>query len=190
VEASFGRTRDIRWGPRTLDLDLCLFGNEIIDSPELVVPHPAMWYRHFVMTPAAEIAPHLDHPILHQTVIELHQQLRVRPLEILARCGGLKCRDSKLSAWIDRLMPSPVVRWHVGEISNQAELREHPQPIFAEVVLEELLETDKSRNTEAQPPRSQPLNELARTIRLCVTDADDDDRMVERLQEIVAAVGG
>lgn len=190
VEASFGRTRNIRWGPRTLDLDLCLFGDEIIDRPELVVPHPAMWYRHFVMTPAAEVSPHLLHPILQQSVLELHQQLCVQPLEILVRRYGLNGRDSKLAEWITRLVPSPVVRWHVGEITRRTEPGEHPQQIFAEVVLDGLVEADKSQSGETQRSRSQPQNELTRTIRMRVADAEDDVHVLERLQEIVAAVGG
>jgi 2-amino-4-hydroxy-6-hydroxymethyldihydropteridine diphosphokinase len=56
VEHKLGRTRDIRWGPRTIDLDLLLFGDLMIDTPELLVPHPRMKERAFVLIPLLEIA--------------------------------------------------------------------------------------------------------------------------------------
>ena len=55
IEDRYGRERRVRFGPRTLDLDLLLFRNEIIDEPGLIVPHPRMWQREFVMQPLAEI---------------------------------------------------------------------------------------------------------------------------------------
>jgi 2-amino-4-hydroxy-6-hydroxymethyldihydropteridine diphosphokinase len=59
IEAAAGRARPYRNAPRTLDLDLLLFGSERIDSPKLLVPHPRMYERAFVLIPLAEIAPHL-----------------------------------------------------------------------------------------------------------------------------------
>src|SRR5262245_21273994 len=49
IERDFGRIRGTHWGPRTLDLDLLFYGSEIIDLPRLVVPHPAVWHRRFVL---------------------------------------------------------------------------------------------------------------------------------------------
>lgn len=57
VEGGFGRVRSVRWGERTLDLDLLLFDDLVFDSPELTVPHPRMTGRRFVLEPLAEIAP-------------------------------------------------------------------------------------------------------------------------------------
>ena len=64
IEHDFGRIRslDDRWGPRTLDLDLLLFGDAVIDEPGLQVPHPHLHERAFVMLPLAEIAPELAIP--------------------------------------------------------------------------------------------------------------------------------
>lgn len=59
LEQAKGRKRPYRNAPRTLDLDILLFGSGQIDSPALVVPHPRMWQRAFVLRPLAEIAPHL-----------------------------------------------------------------------------------------------------------------------------------
>ena len=57
IEVQFGRQRTVRWGERTLDLDLLLFDDRIIDTPELCVPHPRMRTRRFVLEPLVEVAP-------------------------------------------------------------------------------------------------------------------------------------
>ena len=62
IETRFGRVRSVRNAPRTLDLDLLLYGTEVLDLPELQVPHPRMHLRRFVLEPLAEIAPGLVIP--------------------------------------------------------------------------------------------------------------------------------
>ena len=62
IEILMGRQRGIRWGPRIIDLDLLLFGNEIINTEDLVLPHPRMTYRAFVLIPILEISPYLKLP--------------------------------------------------------------------------------------------------------------------------------
>jgi 2-amino-4-hydroxy-6-hydroxymethyldihydropteridine diphosphokinase len=64
IEDSLGRTREIANGPRTIDLDLLLYGDEVIDERDLVVPHPRMHEREFVLKPLKEIAPDFVHPTL------------------------------------------------------------------------------------------------------------------------------
>ena len=59
AEAARGRTRDVRWGPRTLDVDVLLVGDVVSDDPEITVPHPRMYERLFVLAPLAELAPEL-----------------------------------------------------------------------------------------------------------------------------------
>jgi 2-amino-4-hydroxy-6-hydroxymethyldihydropteridine diphosphokinase len=59
AEAAAGRYRDVRWGPRTLDVDILLMGDLVVDQPELTVPHPRMWERGFVLVPLADLAPEL-----------------------------------------------------------------------------------------------------------------------------------
>lgn len=68
IEAQFGRERSIRWGPRTLDLDLLLYDEATIDEAGLTVPHPRMHERRFVLAPLCEIAPEARHPRLARTV--------------------------------------------------------------------------------------------------------------------------
>ena len=71
VEQSMGRVRTEPKGPRTIDIDILFFGNDVLDTPELTIPHPAMHQRRFVLQPMAEIAPAFIHPVLKHTVQEL-----------------------------------------------------------------------------------------------------------------------
>lgn len=75
VEKGMGRERKERWGPRTLDLDLLLFGQEIIEEEGLIIPHPLMHLRRFVLVPLVEIAPDLLHPTLRMSVSRLLSEL-------------------------------------------------------------------------------------------------------------------
>lgn len=63
IENRMGRVREERWGPRIIDLDLLLYGNQVVKEETLIVPHPRMHERRFVLIPLLEIAPGLVHPI-------------------------------------------------------------------------------------------------------------------------------
>lgn len=71
IEREMGRRRTQEKGPRTIDIDILLFGDAVVDSPELTIPHPAMQQRRFVLEPLAEIAPDARHPLLKKTSREL-----------------------------------------------------------------------------------------------------------------------
>jgi 2-amino-4-hydroxy-6-hydroxymethyldihydropteridine diphosphokinase len=75
IESRFGRVRTIKWGPRTLDLDLLFYENRQIDLPRLKVPHPLMGERLFVLAPLAEIAPQWRHPGSRRSVRQMLDQL-------------------------------------------------------------------------------------------------------------------
>lgn len=75
VEAELGRQRRERWAARTLDLDLLLYDDLVLESPRLMVPHPRMALRRFVLEPAAEVAPDMVHPILGWSIARLLQHL-------------------------------------------------------------------------------------------------------------------
>jgi len=89
VESQLGRVRGERWGSRTLDLDLLLFDEEVIREEELLVPHPRMHERRFVLDPLAELAPDLIHPILQKSIAALHAKARAATpdSEIRRICG-------------------------------------------------------------------------------------------------------
>jgi 2-amino-4-hydroxy-6-hydroxymethyldihydropteridine diphosphokinase len=71
VEGRFGRTREVQWGPRTLDLDLLLFGDRIVETATLQIPHPRMAGRRFVLAPLVEIAPDVVEPVSGRTIRDL-----------------------------------------------------------------------------------------------------------------------
>lgn len=75
IEQDANRERIIRWGPRTLDLDILLYDDLVIDTPELHIPHIEMHKRDFVLRPMAQIAPYVRHPVYNRTVGELLEQL-------------------------------------------------------------------------------------------------------------------
>ena len=75
IETEFGRQRTTHWGPRTIDLDLLMVDSQIINSPDLIIPHPRLHLRRFVLQPLAEIAPNVLHPLLNKTIQTLLKEL-------------------------------------------------------------------------------------------------------------------
>lgn len=74
IETALGREREVEWGPRTIDIDILLFENEIISDDKLQVPHPLMHERMFVLKPLKEIAPHAAHPVLEKSIEALFDE--------------------------------------------------------------------------------------------------------------------
>ena len=80
IERRLGRVRTQSWGPRTLDLDLLLYEDLVLDDDDLVVPHPELQKRSFVLVPLVELDPMLVHPGTGETMLALLQKLGARPL--------------------------------------------------------------------------------------------------------------
>jgi len=85
IERSFGRDRShgIPNGPRTLDLDILLYGDRVLSTQTLQIPHPRMTGRAFVLVPLAEIAPQLIHPVVNRSVSQLLQDLPTHEKEVI-----------------------------------------------------------------------------------------------------------
>lgn len=79
VEKEAGRERKIHWGPRTLDLDILFYEDFISDEAELMVPHPDMQNREFVLRPLDQLCPYYEHPLLHKTVRQMLKELEEKP---------------------------------------------------------------------------------------------------------------
>lgn len=73
IEETLGRKRELKYGPRTIDIDILLFNEEVIDVPGLKIPHPQMQYRRFVLEPLNELAAEKIHPVLRKTIHQLLQ---------------------------------------------------------------------------------------------------------------------
>lgn len=85
IEEQMGRVRQERYGPRTIDIDILLFNDEIRSTPLLTLPHPEMYRRRFALQPLADIAPDIQHPVLKKSIAELlaecPDELPVRKVE-------------------------------------------------------------------------------------------------------------
>lgn len=75
IEAGAGRTREIHWGPRTLDLDILLYDDRILEQADLIVPHADMANRMFVLQPLSELCPGKVHPVLRKTVLQMRKEI-------------------------------------------------------------------------------------------------------------------
>ena len=76
IETVIGRQHRIRWGPREIDLDILIYGDLCVQTEELVIPHPEMHLRGFVLVPLAEIAPNLVHPVFQESIQTLLNRLK------------------------------------------------------------------------------------------------------------------
>jgi 2-amino-4-hydroxy-6-hydroxymethyldihydropteridine diphosphokinase len=81
IESDLGRTKTEHWGPREIDIDIIFIDGEVIDTPELKVPHPYMQERAFVLVPLAEIAADMVHPVLKMSVAELLKKIPKEDME-------------------------------------------------------------------------------------------------------------
>ncbi|MEP9410936.1 MAG: 2-amino-4-hydroxy-6-hydroxymethyldihydropteridine diphosphokinase [Candidatus Brocadia sp.] len=74
IENLMGRVRKEKWGPRTIDIDILLYGDEIVNDDQLKIPHPLMHVRLFVLEPLVEIAPNVVHPVFKKTIFRLYKE--------------------------------------------------------------------------------------------------------------------
>ena len=176
VELKFGRLRMQHWGPRTLDLDLLLFGQRVIDLPDLVVPHPAIWYRRFVLDPAADVAADMMHPILKQTVGELQRALYEQPIRLIVAPGDRQTSELLDLRQIVLQLATAVgqAEWILSDDNSP-----HLEGCFAGVVV--------CSSSAGLPRRSQPANADSRLITI---QAATGESAIEQLTQLSAAILG
>ena len=136
IEAGCGRTRKIHWGPRTIDLDLVFCDQIVLQSERLVLPHPACWYRRFVLDPLCDVAGEYVHPVFGKTFAELRVRLLVRPLsvdmsrldisrqEVLLETLGKEFDDDQLELITEGECRSYVATWVLLEHENEPGVRD------------------------------------------------------------------
>lgn len=114
IETRHGRTREKRWAPRTLDIDILLHGNEVSETPMLTLPHPRMTFRKFVLEPAVEIAPKLLHPTIGWPIqrLLLHLQQASNQLALVTPSDDLR-------------------QWLVTLLATRAGVQQIDRPTFA-----------------------------------------------------------
>ena len=78
IEERLGRVPGPRWGPRLIDLDILLYGTQVVELPDLEIPHPRLHLRAFALVPLAELAPSVAHPVLGRNIGELAQAVEGR----------------------------------------------------------------------------------------------------------------
>ena len=94
IEKRLGRKRIIKWGPRTIDIDILFYSNWIIDKNSLKIPHPLLHERAFVLIPLNEIEHSFIHPVLNETISNLLNQLNlndIRDIEMVVESKSLEC---------------------------------------------------------------------------------------------------
>lgn len=117
LEARYGRVREKYWGPRTLDLDIIFYDDVVCDRPRLILPHPACWYRRFVLDPLVEIAADVLHPTKGVSVTALRQRLLKRPLR-MAICGGRGKARRQLLDELQSAFPNVEFSGRLGELQQ------------------------------------------------------------------------
>ena len=95
IEEELGRARDVQWGPRPIDLDLIWYDDLVCETSELTLPHPACWYRRFVLDPLADLCPDWVHPFKNASISALLDRMRLRPLRI-GIAGGTESDRARL----------------------------------------------------------------------------------------------
>jgi hypothetical protein len=165
IEIAFGRKREARWAARTIDLDLLLYNELIVHEPDLVVPHPRMSYRRFVLEGACEIAGEMWHPLLHMTLNELLHQLDsgANLVAILGTLPAGRQFAQQIASSFDSPLPFPLV-----PVKGKSDLsRQRPK-----------LTIELSDSSKLAPPPLGP------TLRLA--DIDESRHLAEAVAAIQA----
>jgi 2-amino-4-hydroxy-6-hydroxymethyldihydropteridine diphosphokinase len=181
IEAASGRERELHWGPRVLDLDLILYDQVVIETPELVVPHPAMWYRGFVLKPLAEIASQAIHPGTGYSIGDLSERLDRRPIVLELIAADIESADQYVGLIENCRTQFPLVELRVNHASSTGF---DPQTVFARMRLIDAAAAAASNRT--QPGHAPPfVIDICAPARTCSHSASFHE---EQLCDIVTAI--
>ena len=136
IETALGRRRERRWAPRTADLDLLLYDNMVLDTPRLVLPHPRMALRRFVLEPAAEVASQMVHPVIGWSVERLLDHLNTAA-QYVAVCGLPRTGKTSLAE-------------HVAAAAQGRVIRDPPHQPWPEASRDDSLTTDRTWRREME----------------------------------------
>ena len=153
TEQELGRTTVERWGPRVIDLDLLLYADKVIELTEtnLVVPHPRMAFRSFVLHPASEVAPQMRHPVIGWTIIELWRHLQTCPPITMIALGD-HSRSERLARGLIR----------------ESEIWRVPSPAFTEFAMPRGIAAEFLWSSQGEPTPPESSNRP----KLVVCDSD------------------
>lgn len=115
LERLAGRTQDEHWAPRPLDLDLIFYADRVIELPRLSVPHPACWYRRFVLDPLVEIAASVRHSVKGISVRELRARLLPRPFRLGLAGSSASTQERLRHELAADEADLEITPWHPGE---------------------------------------------------------------------------
>lgn len=175
IETELARTREVHWGPRTLDLDLLLYDQRVISSERIVVPHPALWYRRFVLVPMVEIAADCNHPILNESVSELNERVHEQPLTFVIASEHHTERDvAECEEYLHTQFGKDAVR--LSSVTSP-----DAPTAFATVVVDAGEEFLQHR---------QPPHEVGRTIRIAAGEQQQKQRLQSALTDLCTAALG
>jgi 2-amino-4-hydroxy-6-hydroxymethyldihydropteridine diphosphokinase len=139
IENRYGRKRTERWAPRTLDIDVLLYGDDVEETAMLTLPHPRMSFRRFVLAPAAEVAPRLLHPVIgwpverlllhldeasdQAAVVSQSESLRQYVAELIVKRFAARLVAGPTFATAEKLWPAALTTWlSLPPVANQSSL--------------------------------------------------------------------
>lgn len=176
-EHQLGRERIVHWGPRTVDLDLILYGQLIMNEARLTIPHPACWYRRFVLDPLVEIIPDAVHPIKKVSLETLQQRLLSKPFRIALAGGCKRRRESFLRDFQEKHSEIIFRDWQPNSEDEEATLvlwmgidEAESQP---KIHYEDLPKLSRLDLLQGQPTDSVSEDEMKARIRSVIQSATD-----------------
>lgn len=175
IESECGRERLLRWGPRTLDLDLLLFGDSVQWESRLILPHPAMWLRRFVLSSAVAVAGDMWHPQLGQSIDQLWRQLCTSELMVSVNLSAELVQAEDFAGFLEQPMQHGAVCFQRPDTAVEADVN-----WFARL--------DLRRADLRNPPWSYPeAYPGARTLVLFVRSPEN---AIEQLRQTATAITG